>query len=87
MRIPYIPKIDWEPIFKLFEKLVVVYKLIEVFETMFSFFSNIKNRVAALEADVKAIYDHIKAEFAAKEDVAPAKVAEAVEAEVTPKAD
>lgn len=67
MRLPHIPKIDWEPLFKLLEKFVVIYKLIEGFNTMFDFFSSIKNRVAALEADVKAIYAHIKAELAAKE--------------------
>lgn len=72
MRIPHLPHINWEPVFKLLEKLVVIYKLIEVFETMFSFFSNIKTRVAALEADVKAIYAHIKADFAAKEQVVAA---------------
>ena len=70
MRLPHLPHINWEPIFKLFEKLVVIYKLIEVFETMFSFFSNIKTRVAALEADVQVIYAHIKSDFASKEQAA-----------------
>ena len=53
---------------------------------MFSFFSNIKTRLEAVEGKVEAILTHIHTELAGKvvaAEAAPAKVAEAVEAEVT----
>jgi hypothetical protein len=52
---------------------------------MFSFFTDIKNRLSKLEAEVQAIFNHIHTEVAAKfaavEDV-PAEAEKAVVADV-----
>lgn len=56
------------------EKLVVVYKLIEGFETMFGFFKDIKASLQVLHAKLDVILNHVTA---APTEV-KAEVAEAV---------
>jgi hypothetical protein len=81
MRIPHLPKIDWSWL----EKLVVVYKLMEIAETMFGFFTDIKKAVADLKTRVEAIEAALKAKVEGDTtavEQAPEKAVEAVATDV-----
>lgn len=68
MRLPHIPKIDWEPIWKFGTKLAEVFILLYKVYDMFDFLKSIKNRLALLESQVESILNHIKAEFDKKKE-------------------
>lgn len=81
MRIPHLPKINWSWL----EKLVVVYKFLEMIDTMFNFISDLKKGLADLKARVEAIEAALKAKVegdTSAVEQAPEKAVEAVATDV-----
>lgn len=83
MRLPHIPKIDWEPILKIFERVVVVYKITEGALEMFGFITKFKTEVKDFIANAEARFKSIEAKL---ENLVH-KPEDDVKAEDTPKAD
>lgn len=74
MRLPDIPKVDWDHVFKFLEKALLIYNVFEGVMAMFSFFSKIKAEFAALVAKFDALEAKVESYFADKAEAPVAEV-------------